>query len=232
MIRSVREERGLTQARVAEVCGVSRVAVGQWEKGDNEPSAERLLKLGDVLGIDMEAALRGERVLRTALGDAPAQRPRPRPAPNAQRAPEPAGDASRFIGPRDVPVMGTVVGGPSGDFRFNGEIIDYAPRPPGIAKRKDVFAMYVRGDSMAPAHEDGTRVWVDKHRPPGPRDYVVIELHSSNEEPGESFIKRLVRATSKTITVEQYQPPDTFEFDTKDVANLYRVIPWEELLGV
>ncbi|WP_414470720.1 S24 family peptidase [Microvirga sp. M2] len=158
--------------------------------------------------------------------------------------PEPNTDLARaedvpsfrgFGGPRSVPVYGTAVGGGNddGDFRFNGETIDYAPRPPGIASRKDVYVLYVRNDSMAPRFEEGERLYVDPHRTPRPTDYVVVELHGSDHgDPGKGFIKRLVRKTSTKLIVSQFNPPKELEFDLQDVKSLHRVIPYDELLGV
>jgi phage repressor protein C with HTH and peptisase S24 domain len=142
-------------------------------------------------------------------------------------------DLRKFKGPRDVPVLGTGVGGDEGDFRFNGQTIDYAPRPPGIEGKKDVFVVYIVGDSMAPRFEDGDPAYIDPHRRPKPRDYVVVELKGDDDgEAGDAFVKRLVRRSGGKVVVEQHNPPKELVFDEGDVARLHRVIPWTELIGI
>lgn len=49
-IRDVRQRRGLSQEKVAELVGVSRQAVAKWESGQSAPSTENLLRLAEVLG--------------------------------------------------------------------------------------------------------------------------------------------------------------------------------------
>ncbi len=143
-------------------------------------------------------------------------------------------DTSAFKGPRNVPVYGTGSGGIGGDFSFNGQLIDHVPRPPGIANRKDVYAIYLVGDSIEPAYEDGTTIYVDPHRRPLPRDYVVVELRGEREgEPGPAFVKRLVSRGSGKLKLEQHNPAKHLEpIDERDVLRVHRVIPWLELIGV
>ncbi|GAA0278561.1 hypothetical protein LNAOJCKE_4580 [Methylorubrum aminovorans] len=143
-------------------------------------------------------------------------------------------DPSVSRGPRNVPVYGTGSGGNGGDFSFNGQMIDHAPRPPGIANRKDVYVIYLVGDSVAPAYEDGSPIYVDPHRRPAPRDYVVVELRGEREgEPGPAFVKRLLSRGGGKLRLEQHNPPEQLEpIDEADVVRVHRVIPWPELIGI
>ncbi|MGO4705316.1 helix-turn-helix transcriptional regulator [Microvirga sp. 2MCAF38] len=162
--------------------------------------------------------------------------PERRASPNVDlsRA-EPAPLLHRFGGPRDVPEFGAAAGGKLGDadFRFNGQVVDMAPRPPGILNRKDVYALRVTGESMYPKFEEGDRIYVDPHRPPRVMDYVVVELQSDEDgENGEGFIKRLLRKTPSKVVVQQFNPAKELEFDLDRVKGLHRVIPQDELLGI
>lgn len=56
VIVEARKLRGLTQQELADAIGVSRPAVGQWEKGRRAPSLGHLRKLAAVLQIRWEAA--------------------------------------------------------------------------------------------------------------------------------------------------------------------------------
>ena len=65
---------------------------------------------------------------------------------------------------------------------------------------------------------------------------MIIELFPEGDEdtgePGEAFIKRLVKLTSTQVIVEQFNPPAELRFDRDEVKNLHRVFPVDELLGV
>lgn len=53
-IRKLRKANGLTQLDIAKKIGVSDVAVGYWERGENEPSASYLYTLATILKVEME----------------------------------------------------------------------------------------------------------------------------------------------------------------------------------
>lgn len=236
VIREARKKKKLSMPAVAKQLGVSYPAVQQWEAGKTEPSTDNLLKLCRLLDldprslvIDPTAGSGGFLVAAQDLAEIGLK-----PDVDLSKA-EPVPANQRFGGPRNVPVLGTAVGGgdDDGDFRFNGDTIDYAPRPPGIANRKDVYALYVENDSMAPKYEPGERLYVDPHRAPRAMDYVVVELHGQEHgEPGKGFIKRLVKKTPGRIVLEQFNPPKQLEFDQARVKLLHRVIPYDELLGI
>jgi phage repressor protein C with HTH and peptisase S24 domain len=133
---------------------------------------------------------------------------------------------------RDIPVYGIAVGGEDGDFQFNGTEADRVTRPPGLANARDIFALYVVNDSMYPAWREGALFYVNPHRPPVIGDDVVVEMKPQVEgEAGAAFLKRLKARRGNTIVVEQFNPPKEIEFD-RDAVRLYRVIPWEEALGL
>lgn len=44
-LREVRENRRKTQLDVSRILGISNVSYGAWERGDTEPSIEKLVKL-------------------------------------------------------------------------------------------------------------------------------------------------------------------------------------------
>nr|USU32959.1 helix-turn-helix domain-containing protein [Methylobacterium sp. OTU13CASTA1] len=230
IIAQARKAKKLTQAQVAAAFKITRPAVGQWESGETSPGTDRLVALADLLNFDLGAAMRGELAQaadRPELSDEPTE-------PNVRRpATVAVADSASFKGPRNVPVYGTGSGGDGGDFRFNGSTIDHAPRPPGIENRRDVYVVYVVGNSISPAYEDGAPIYVDPHRRPQPRDYVVVELKGSEDgEPGDAFVKRLVRRTPTKLIVEQFEPKKELVFEEADVLRVNRVIPWPELVGL
>lgn len=58
-IRECRERAGVTQERLAAEIGVDRSAVAHWEVGDANPSAERLPRIADALGVSIDELVRG-----------------------------------------------------------------------------------------------------------------------------------------------------------------------------
>ena len=56
-ILKYRQQRGLSQERLAEQVGVSRQAVSKWEVGDAIPDTDKLIPLARALGITVDELL-------------------------------------------------------------------------------------------------------------------------------------------------------------------------------
>ena len=56
-IKSLRREKCLTQSELAEQAGISRVALGNYERGDRQPTIEFAAQIADVLNISMDYLL-------------------------------------------------------------------------------------------------------------------------------------------------------------------------------
>jgi SOS-response transcriptional repressor LexA len=148
---------------------------------------------------------------------------------------------------QDIPVYGTALGseaqyGDQSDGRVaieqvdlnTGEVVDRFRRPPNLMNRRDIYGLYVAGDSMEPAYESGQGVIVDPKRPAKGRDYVVVYLRT--REDGDSaagvLIKRLVRRSASYIELQQYNPPVTFRLDSRLYREVHRIMPWDEAFGM
>lgn len=137
--------------------------------------------------------------------------------------------------PIDVPVYGVAAGNGSGDgsFRLEEHAVDYVRRPPGIAHAKDVYAVYVTGESMYPVYRHGTLLFIAPGRPISIGDDVLVCLHPKEQgEPDEYLIKRLVRRTAAGVTVEQFTPPLQLDFPADRVKHLHKVLEARELVGI
>lgn len=242
-LKSAREHRDLTQLDVAKALKVSRAAVSQWEAGTTEPSTENLINVCELLGISLEAATGGMvqhmrleppieiegKIFESSITD---RRPEMRNIENEVRRSMYNRVPDRASLPSDVPVYGVAVGGSDAEFLINGEIVDYVRRPDGILRARDVYAIYVVGSSMAPRFEEGELVYVSPSRPVSIGDYVVIQLKPKGEaEPKKALIKRLSRRSPANVTLEQFNPANTFKIDIHNIDTIHRVIPWTELLG-
>lgn len=56
MISQKRKERGLTQAELGTMLGISGKAVSKWERGLSKPCDEHLARLIDLLGLPVEVS--------------------------------------------------------------------------------------------------------------------------------------------------------------------------------
>lgn len=135
--------------------------------------------------------------------------------------------------PRTVPVLGVSVGGTEGDFSMNGEVSDYARRPPALSHRRDVFAVWTVGESMVPWRRPRELVYVERGRPAVSGDHVVVELKPTPpDEVRPAFLKRLVAMTPTKLKLEQYNPARIIEIDRRRVLHVYRVLEWSEVFGL
>ena len=57
-IKELREKARFTQAEVAEYLGVKRVTVAQWERGENKPRVDTLIKLSKLFKVTTDDLLR------------------------------------------------------------------------------------------------------------------------------------------------------------------------------
>lgn len=172
-------------------------------------------RLAPVLGVSPDA-LR-ERPKAGASVSAPAVMPPPSP---------------RNL-PRDVPVMGTAMGG-DGSFLLNqGDPIDMVRRGPGIAQSRTVFAIYVEGESMSPRFDPGDLIYLDPARPVRIGDDVVLVMASENAaDPPLSYLKRLVRRTADRVIAEQFNPAQRIEYPTRNLKQMVRVLKLAEVMGL
>lgn len=65
LIRTLREERGLTQRQLADAVGVTDKAVSKWERGGGCPDIELLGALSSCLGVPVETVLEGSLAVDT-----------------------------------------------------------------------------------------------------------------------------------------------------------------------
>lgn len=146
----------------------------------------------------------------------------------------PAPDAPRFseMGDFDVEVRGVTVGGEDDEFYFNGQVLEYVRRPPGLSRKKEVFAVNVSNDSMYPRYDPGDLVYAQKANPVAGDD-VLIELYHPDDEnlAGKSFVKTFVRRTGRRITCKQFNPPKEVEFDAGEVRQICKVFRNRDLFG-
>lgn len=56
-IKAARKEKGMTQAELGKILGVSQAMIGQYESGTRKPKIEQLIKISDALDVDINTLL-------------------------------------------------------------------------------------------------------------------------------------------------------------------------------
>lgn len=64
-LKSLRNEKKLTQEQLAEKLGVSSRSVSRWETGNNMPDISLLIEMSDLYNVDIREILNGERKSET-----------------------------------------------------------------------------------------------------------------------------------------------------------------------
>lgn len=113
----------------------------------------------------------------------------------------------------DLPVYASARGGP-GEILFNYDPVDFVGRPDPVANVRDAYAMYIVGDSMEPALEQGDLAYVNPHLPARPGADVLIFRAWEGEF--AAVVKRLVRPAAETTTgrwvCKQFNPVKQLEY--------------------
>ena len=65
-LQELRKNKGLTQEELAEALYVSRTAISKWESGKSMPDSGIMLELCELLKINVNELLSGERIMAEA----------------------------------------------------------------------------------------------------------------------------------------------------------------------
>nr|DAH84733.1 MAG TPA: LexA-like protein [Caudoviricetes sp.] len=130
-----------------------------------------------------------------------------------------------LVGDKNFPVFAAARGGAEGHQIVTFEPIDYVKRPQFLENVKDAYALYIMGDSMIPAFEQGDMALVHPHLPPA-RDKNVVLYHVPpfTEAEAEAMVKRLVGFDDRDWNLRQYQPAKDFTVTRSDWRYCHRIV--------
>lgn len=124
-----------------------------------------------------------------------------------------------------LPVLGMAEGGPDGWNLWNGEVIQYVPRPANLIGVPGAYAVYITGSSMSPRYEAGEIVHVHPAKPTQPGAYVLVQRKPAQDgDPPLAIIKRLVKRSGDKVTLEQFNPEKQFTIPANSIHTMHRVV--------
>lgn len=154
----------------------------------------------------------------------------PRAIPKQLNTPD---SSFNHVMPLDVPVLGVVAGNHvHGAFQLEAAVIDYVRRAPGLFGAKNVYALYVQGDSMAPMFKAGDLLFVHPDRPARIGDSVVVQFKKGENQYSEAMLGILYKRNPKTVELQKLNPPAIVDIDAKTVEFVHRILTMGELFGV
>jgi phage repressor protein C with HTH and peptisase S24 domain len=201
----------LTQEEFAERIGVSRGAVGNWER-DKPVGRKSIERICHEFDLSIEWVLTGK-------GEAKASETPPQSAPNAVIA-----SNISFEGHVKIPLYGHAVGGLDGEFMLNGNKLDDITAPPALTNVRGAYAVTVAGDSMEPRYEDGETLFIDPHKRVSRGDYVVAQVQLEENGPVYAYIKKFVKHNAKELVLSQFNPQKDLTFPHECVVSVDFVV--------
>ena len=209
-IKNSRIAAKMTQEELARAVGKTRNAVTQWESGVSRPRLNTLEEIAEALEVSVDWLL---------TGNTPNVAGTETTRTNSKMSDVKFTNGTlppRQYMPQDVPVVGTAAcNSDYGSFKLDTSIIDYVHRPPALLMTKDLYALYVEGDTMEPRFNAGDLVFVHPHKPVRIGDSVVVQIAKTIDEPIEAMIAVLAKRTWHEAFIQKYNPDKIINFDKK-----------------
>lgn len=165
-IRTARENKDLDQISLAMKVDVAARTLQRWEKGEQVPDSNFLLRLAGSTGVRPEWLLTGEGEMYPSL------------PPRGKIIPLHREHGLKKVSLVDIPLLSSVPAGKTAAM-FHP---DYVERYVTVDNVKDpsAFALVVKGDSMSPRIEDGDIVVVSPHNEPRSGDICVVRVNDED----------------------------------------------------
>lgn len=104
-------------------------------------------------------------------------------------------------------------------------VVHMISRPPALLGSAGAYGIFFYGSSMEPRYNQGEIGVVVTTPPPGRGDFVVVQLNDGNgDDVVHVLVKKLLRATSAFVELEQLNPPIIFRVDRKRVTRMHRIV--------
>lgn len=168
-IRKFRTDADLTQAKLADLVGVTRATVTQWETGWSQPRMGAVEKLSEVLGVSMSELVDGSNIKRV---------------PGAITPPEPR--------KAYLPLLGKVHAGDAQEPQVLDERISL---PYEVWERhRDGYFLQVEGQCMSRVYPEGSYILIDPARRPVNGSIAVVSIDGA-----DFVMRRLYKGSSVLV---------------------------------
>lgn len=154
-IRKFRTDADLTQAKLADLVGVTRATVTQWETGWSQPRMGAVEKLSEVLGVSMSELVDDSNIKRV---------------PGAITPPEPRKAC--------LPLLGKVHAGDAQEPQVLDERISL---PYEVWERhRDGYFLQVEGQCMSKIYPEGSYILIDPMQRPTNGSIAVVSIDGAD----------------------------------------------------
>ena len=128
-LKAIREERKMSQQDIADKIGIDRSAISYWESGKSDPTMGNVVKLADILKVDILSLIGGNFNFDNAI---PIEM-----------------DSDTIM----IPVLGTIKAGTP--IEAQEDILEYVDIPRSWTRGgKKFYGLFISGDSMYPKYNE------------------------------------------------------------------------------
>ena len=203
-IRDARENKELDQTALAAKVDVATRTLQRWEKGEQVPDSNFLLRLARYTGVRVEWLLTGEGEMYHTL------------PPKGKIIPLHKEQVLRKVSLVDVPLLSSVPAGKTAAL-FHPEQVERYVTVDNV-KDPTAFALVVKGNSMAPRIEDGDIVVVSPQQEARNGDICVVRVSD------EDVLKRVKFEGSYVHLVPLNPDFEPVTVKKRDVMFVWKVV--------
>lgn len=202
-IRELRIAKGMNQEKLADMLGITKQAVSQYERGVRKPDIPTIEALCDIFNVSADYLIGKDDVTVRIVGKEGLKR---LDAPHGVR----------------IPVFNRVAAGIPID--AIEDIVDWEEIPEDMASTGEFFGLRIKGDSMQPRIAEGDVVIVRQQPDAETGDIVIVRINGDT-----ATCKRLVKYASgiSLISLNPMYEPMNFtneEIEDKPIEILGKVV--------
>jgi phage repressor protein C with HTH and peptisase S24 domain len=124
---------------------------------------------------------------------------------------------------RDFPVYGAAQGGLAGAMLVSSDPIQQMMRPDPLMTVRSGYGVYVVGESMSPAYEQGDIALIHPALPPRRNADVILVRKEADGTP-HVLIKRLLGWDDAHWRLRQYNPPEDFTLPRAEWTEVQAIV--------
>lgn len=212
-IKQKREQKGLSQAALAQALSVSQQAIQQVESG-KASKPRYLYELAGLLETSYEWLLTGQDNASYQQASAPT-------VSNAYKVEQSAGVEAAA----QIKVLELVPGGDLGCHSYTGKVSDMVMRPRSLDNAPKAYGVYVYDNRMAPRYHFGEMVFAHPGVPVSNGDYVAVHLkNETRHDYADILIARLQQKGMNTYVFFMMNPQESLKIEASKVLRMDKIV--------